>query len=134
LNHTAGERYKIVTDEIIKYVLGHFGELAAPVDKDVMDRIMRMPRARDLLNWEPSQSSIEELRQVFGCDLSDEEFLLRVLSSNQAAVDEVLAAGPKSYDYPRHDKPVMQLVRELSSRKEAAYIHIKKGDFSLTLR
>lgn len=134
LNHTAVERYKIVTDEIIKYVLGHFGELAAPVDKDVMARIKRLPRTKDLLNWEPPQSSIQELRQVFGPDLSDEEFLLRVLSSNQNAVDDVLAAGAKSYNYPRGDKPVLALVRELTSRKGEAFIDIKKGDFSLTLR
>jgi hypothetical protein len=134
LNHTAGERYKIVTDEIIKYVLGHFGELAAPVDKDVMARIKRLPRTKELLNWEPPQSSIQELRQVFGPDLSDEEFLLRVLSSNQKAVDDVLGAGPKSYNYPRGDKPVLALVRELASRKKEAFIDIKKGDFSLTLR
>jgi oxaloacetate decarboxylase alpha subunit len=134
LNHTSGERYKIVTDEIIKYALGHFGELAAPVDKDVMDRINRLPRTKELLNWEPPKSSIQELRQVFGSDLSDEEFLLRVLSSNQKAVDDVLTAGPKNYDYPRGDKPVLALIHELSNRKEQSYIHIKKGDFSLKLR
>ena len=50
LNHTAGERYKMVTDEIIKYVLGHYGELAAPVDNDVRDRVIQMPRARELMN------------------------------------------------------------------------------------
>lgn len=115
-------------------MLGHFGELAAPVDKDVMARIKRLPRTKDLLNWEPPQSSIQELRQVFGPDLSDEEFLLRVLSSNQNAVDDVLAAGAKSYNYPRGDKPVLALVRELTSRKGEAFIDIKKGDFSLTLR
>jgi oxaloacetate decarboxylase alpha subunit len=134
LNFTAGERYKIVTDEIIKYVLGHYGELAAPVDKDVMDCIMRLPRTKELLNWEPPQQSIQELRQEFGLQLSDEEFLLRVLSSNQEAVDEVLATGPRSYDYPRGDKPVLALVRELTRREDAAYIHIKRGDFSLTLK
>ena len=134
LNHTSGERYKIVTDETIKYVLGHYGELAAPVDKDVMDRIMQLPRTKELLHWEPTQISIEELRLEFGPELSDEEFLLRVLSSNQKAVDDVLAAGPKNYDYPRGDNPVLALVHELTRRKDAAYIHIEKEDFSLTLQ
>ena len=54
------------------------------------------------------------------------------MSSNQEAIDEVLDAGPKSYEYPRGDKPVMTLIRELAGRNEAAYIHIKKGDFSIT--
>ena len=45
------------------------------------------------------------------------------LSSNQQAVDEVLAAGPDSYDYPARDK----LVLELTSRKDIASISIQKG-------
>ena len=134
LNQTTGERYKVVTDEILKYALGHFGELAAPVDKEVMDSIKRLPRAKELVNWEPPQTSIQELRRQFGSDLSDEEFLLRVLSSNQAAVDEVLSVGPKNYEYHKASKPILTLLKELTKRKEPAYIHIKKGDFSLTLR
>lgn len=134
LNHTSGERYKIVTDEIIKYVLGHYGDLVAPVDKDVMERIKRLPRTQELLNWEPPERSIQELRKEFGNELSDEEFLLRVLTSNQEAVDEVLAAGPKNYAYPRGDKPILALVQELTKKKTVSYIHIQKEDFSLTLR
>jgi pyruvate/oxaloacetate carboxyltransferase len=134
LNHTAGERYKIVTDEIIKFVLGHYGEIVGEVDRDVRDRINKLPRTRELLNWEPPQKSMEELRKEFGPELPDEEFLLRVLSSNQEAVDHVLAAGPKNYDYPRGDKPVLALIQELAAQKHAAYIQIKKEDFSLTLR
>ncbi len=134
LNYTAGERYKIVTDEIIKYALGHYGEMAAPVDKEVMDLIKRLPRTRELLNWEPPQRSIEELRRDFDPNISDKEFLLRVLSSKQEAVDGVLAAGPKNYDYLRGDKPVLDLVRELTKRNDMAYVQIKKGDFSLTLQ
>jgi oxaloacetate decarboxylase alpha subunit len=134
LNHTAGERYKVVTDEIIKYALGHFGELAAPVDKDVLNRIKRLPRTKELLNWQPPENSIQELRKKFGPELSDEEFLLRILSSNQAAVDEVLSAGPKNYDYQMTNKPVMTLINELTKQNDQAYIHIKKGDFSLTLQ
>ena len=134
LNHTSGERYRIVTDEVIKYILGHYGDLAAPVDPDVKARVMAMSRTRELLDWAPTQRSIEDLRAEYDSDLSDEEFLLRVLSSNQQAVDEVLAAGPKTYDYPSRDKPILDLVQELTSRKDIASISIQKGDFSLTLR
>lgn len=134
LNHTTGERYRIVTDEVIKYILGHYGDLAAPVDPDVRAKVMAMPRTGELLHWQPPQRSIEELRQDHDPGLSDEEFLLRVLSSNQQAVDEVLAAGPGTYDYPPRDKPVLELVRELTSRRDITSISIQKGDFSLTLR
>jgi pyruvate/oxaloacetate carboxyltransferase len=134
LNQTAGERYQIVTDEIIKYVLGHYGELAAPVDQEVLAYIMRLPRTRELQHWELPQRGLDELRQEYGAGLSDEDFLLRVLSSNQDAVDEVLAAGPARYNYPRGDKPVLALVRDLIKRQDVASVHIQKGDFSLTLR
>ena len=131
LNLAAGQRYQVVTDEIIKYALGHYGELIAPVDRDVMDRIMKLPRTKELTNWQPPQFSIEELRREFG-PVSDEEFLLRVLSSNRKAVDEVLSMGPRNYSYPRGDKPVLSLIRELGERGDSAYIHVSKGDFSLT--
>jgi pyruvate/oxaloacetate carboxyltransferase len=134
LNHTAGERYKIVTDEIIKFVLGHYGEIEGEVDKDVRSRINKLPRTKELMNWEPPERSIGDLRREFGPELTDEEFLLRVLSSNQEAVDSVLAAGPKNYDYPRGDKPALALIQELAAKKHAAYIQVNKGDFSLTLR
>lgn len=134
LNHTTGERYRIVTDEVIKYILGHYGDLAAPVDPDVRAHVMALPRTRELLHWQPPQRSIEDLRRDYEPDISDDEFLLRALSSNQQAVDEVLAVGPGSYDYPARDKPVLDLVRELTSRKDIASISIQKGDFSLTLR
>ncbi|MEW5912410.1 MAG: carboxyltransferase [Thermodesulfobacteriota bacterium] len=134
LNYTTGERYKIVTDEIIKYALGHFGELAAPVEKEVMAKIKRLPRAKELANWQPPERSLEELRQEFGPELSGEEFLLRVLSSNQEAVDKVLACGEPPEEYPRGDKPVLALIQELTSQDQANYIEIEKKGLSLTLR
>ncbi len=134
LNRTAGERYKIVTDEIIKYVLGHYGELAAPVEKQVLDKIMKMPRTGELRDWEPPQKSLKTLRRELGPDLSDEDFLLRALSSNQDAVTEVLAMPSRNDHYPRGDKPLMALIEELGNRKVSASIQIQKGDFFLELR
>ncbi len=134
LNLSTEERYAVLTDEMIKYVLGHYGELAAPVDEAVRQKIMKMPRTQELLHWEPPHASLEEVRADFGPNLSDEEFLLRALSSNQQAVDDVLAQGPRAYDYPRGDKPVLALIQELTQRKDRFCIHIEKGDFSLTLQ
>jgi oxaloacetate decarboxylase (Na+ extruding) subunit alpha len=133
LNHTTGERYRVVTDEIIKYVLGHYGELDAPVEKEILDTIMRLPRTKELENWEPPQRSLEELRREVGNGLSDEEFLMRVLSSNQEAVSKVLAAGPNNSHYPRGDKPLLALIRELTRDREACRIHVRKKNFSLAL-
>ena len=86
----------------------------------------------DIEKFKPKINKLE-LRQEFGPDLSDEELLLRVLSSNQDAVDKLLSADPQEYIYPRGDKPLLALIQELIQKKRAAYIHIEKGDFSLTL-
>jgi pyruvate/oxaloacetate carboxyltransferase/biotin carboxyl carrier protein len=80
-NIVSGERYKQITDEAIKYVLGYYGEPVVPVDQNVMDRIMSLPRTKEFLNWKPEWylKSVEELRRETGPGLSDDDLLLRIL-------------------------------------------------------
>ena len=80
-NVVTGERYKKIPDETIKYVLGYYGDPVVPVDANLMDRIMALPRTRDFENWQPEGflKSVEELRQEIGPDLSDDDLLLKVL-------------------------------------------------------
>jgi pyruvate/oxaloacetate carboxyltransferase len=80
-NVVSGERYKQIPDEVIKYVLGYYGEPVVPVDQNVVDRVMSLPRAKEFANWKPEGyfKSVEELRQEIGPELSDDELLLRIL-------------------------------------------------------
>jgi pyruvate/oxaloacetate carboxyltransferase len=80
-NVISGERYRQITDEAIKYVMGYYGEPAAPVDQNVMDRIMTLPRTQAFLNWKPEgyDKSVEELRREIGPELSDDDLLLKIL-------------------------------------------------------
>ena len=84
-NVISGERYKQFTDEAIKYVLGYYGEPAGPVDQNVKDKAMSLPRAKEFLNWQPENylKSVEELRKEIGPDLSDDELLLKILIPGQ---------------------------------------------------
>lgn len=79
-NVISGERYKNFTDEVVKYVLGLYGEPAAPIDKDVVKKVMNSPHAEKLKNWKPAnyEASVEELRAQYGADLSDDELLLKI--------------------------------------------------------
>ena len=43
---SAPERYGNVPDQVIRYVLGTFGRPTAPVDPNILDRILERPRAR----------------------------------------------------------------------------------------
>jgi pyruvate/oxaloacetate carboxyltransferase len=80
-NVVSGERYKQITDEAIKYVLGHYGEPVVPIDQNVRDRVMSLPRTKEFLNWKPEGylKSVKELRQEIGPELSDDDLLLKIL-------------------------------------------------------
>jgi pyruvate/oxaloacetate carboxyltransferase len=86
-NIVSGKRYQNITDEVIKYALGYYGQPVAPIDKDVMDRIMNMPRTSEFINWRPEgyHKSVEDLRNEIGPDLSDDELLLKVLVPGKSA-------------------------------------------------
>jgi biotin carboxyl carrier protein len=77
----SGERYKQIPDEVIKYVMGYYGEPAAPIDQNIVDRVMSLPRAKQFVNWRPEgyDKSIEEFRREIGPELSDDELLLKIL-------------------------------------------------------
>jgi pyruvate/oxaloacetate carboxyltransferase len=80
-NVLSGERYKRITDEVVKYSLGLYGKPAFPIAPDLMDKIMSLPQAKEFADWKPQGyfKSVEELRQEIGPELSDEELLLKIL-------------------------------------------------------
>jgi oxaloacetate decarboxylase alpha subunit len=85
-NVISGERYKHVTDAVIKYMMGLYGEPAGPVDENVKDRIMATPQAKKLATWKPEGylKTIEEFRSEVGPQLSDDELLLRIIIAGKA--------------------------------------------------
>ncbi|MBW1672370.1 MAG: hypothetical protein JRJ45_01765, partial [Deltaproteobacteria bacterium] len=85
-NVISGERYGQVTDATIKYVLGYYGEPAGVLDQNLVDKVMSLPRTKELLNWKPEkyEKSIEKLRDEIGEELSDEDFLLRCLTPGKS--------------------------------------------------
>jgi oxaloacetate decarboxylase alpha subunit len=76
-NVTAGERYKIVSDEVIRYVLGHYGEPDGPIDSNIKDKILGSPKAKWWLTWKEPEVTVEDLRKIEP-GLSDEELLLKI--------------------------------------------------------
>ena len=86
-NVVSGERYRQITDETIKYVLGYYGEPVVPIDQNVMDRIMNLPRTKEFLDWKPEGylKSVDELRQEIGPKLSDDKLLLKILIPGKPA-------------------------------------------------
>jgi pyruvate/oxaloacetate carboxyltransferase len=80
-NVVSGKRYDRITDEVIKYSLGLYGKLTAPVDEKVMERINKLPQTDEFRGWKPENyfKPIEEFRSELGPDLDDGDLLLTIL-------------------------------------------------------
>ncbi|MCB1332991.1 MAG: hypothetical protein KDK26_04910 [Roseivivax sp.] len=131
MNVMQGERYKTIPDEVTRYVLGRFGQPAMPMDAQVEARIRDSRRAREL-EEEPHMASLDALRARIGKGYSDEEFLLRaVMPADQ--VDAMVAAGPARRGYDPKSRPVMQLLQELTKRKDLSSVVIEKPGLRLEL-
>ena len=130
LNVIQGERYRTVPDEVKKYALGYYGTPLAPVEPDVLDRIVANGSARIALTPPPQAPAVPALRKKYP-NASDEERLLRCLYAG-SQVDDMLAGGPMRIDY-YFDKPVVRLLRELAKRRTSGRVFISKGATRLEL-
>jgi oxaloacetate decarboxylase alpha subunit len=134
MNVMLGERYKQVSDEIIRYVLGFWGrEASEHVDPNFKDMILSLPRAKELSKWEVPQPSIQEIREKYGGPgVSDDELLLRYIVQEEE-IRAMRSKGPiKEYFTTRN--PIVALISELLMKKDLNYIHVKKGDLKITLQ
>ncbi|HVO87177.1 MAG TPA: pyruvate carboxylase subunit B [Casimicrobiaceae bacterium] len=130
LNVVHGERYRIVPDEVKKYVLGYYGELLAPVDPQAKDRIVANGAKSIALTPRPLEPAVPSLRARLP-HASDEERLLRYLMGD-VRVDDMLAQArtPKPSSA---EAPIVHLVRELLARRRAGRIHVSRPGFDLTV-
>ena len=133
INIVVGERYKEVTDQIIDYALGRYGEEgAAGMDPDIKDRILNSPRARELTRREPPDPSLREMRRKYGgAGVSDGEMMLRWIISKEE-VDAMRQAGPPR-EYLTATQPLVTLIGELTRRTDCRQIEVRKPGFSVTL-
>jgi oxaloacetate decarboxylase alpha subunit len=131
MNLVAPERYANVPDEVVRMVLGQFGEGAAPPDPEILERILAHPRAAELRDVEPL--SLQGARERFGAAISDEELLLR-LTMPAEQVDAMLAAG--GGDGPAAPapgaraarSPIVTLLRELEARPAVTALELRTSE------
>jgi len=121
LNVTTGERWSQMPDEIVKYVLGHYGPPPGELDPEVAAKALASPRAEEFARTE-HRLDLGEARARYGDAISDELLLLRMMLP-PAEVEAMLAATPgaaPSAPAPapaRH--PLVQLVEGIARRRPA---------------
>ncbi len=123
-NVIGAERYANVSDQVIRYVLGKFGRPTAPVDANVLDKILSKPRAKELMTEAPALNP-KDLRKRFGPRMTDEEMLLRsVMPEDQ--VDAMLAKGPAKLGYNPDTRGLMDLLRDVTARSDVSELDVEK--------
>lgn len=133
INVIVGERYKEVTDELIQYAVGLWGEEEhSSIEPNVKDKILSRRRAKEISQWEPPEPSLKELREKLGAPgVSDDDLLLRYF----AGADEVAAlraATPSNWNVAEKH-PVVAMVEKLTRNTGGRQIHIQNGRLSLRL-
>jgi oxaloacetate decarboxylase alpha subunit len=112
-----------VSDETIRYFLGHYGDAAAPFSPEIADKVLALPRAKELRDLEPLHVD----RARFRKGISDEELLLRLVMPAEQ-VDAMRSVGDSTplVRSPRH--PVVRLLREVAKREEITHLSVAAGD------
>jgi oxaloacetate decarboxylase (Na+ extruding) subunit alpha len=123
------ERWANVSDETVRYFLGHYGESPAPIDPAIADRVLSLPQANQLRDLKPI--SLEGARERFGRRISEEELLLR-LTMPAEQVDAMVAnrghAAPAPAARPGRS-PVVSLLQELARRPDISQFELtQNGD------
>jgi oxaloacetate decarboxylase alpha subunit len=131
-NVMLGERYKEVSDQVLEYALGIWGDGERDaMDPNVRDRIVSRPRAKVVARWKAPDMSVAELRRQFGGPgVDDDEVLLRYF----AGIDETKAmrAAPARSTGLDARQPLAQLIDALSQRN-FGYVRVEKGGYSVQL-
>ncbi len=131
-NVIGSARYANVPDQVIRYVLGKFGRPTAPVDANVLDGILSMPRAKELMAEAPALNP-KELRKRFGPRMSDEELLLRAVMPEDQ-VDAMLKEGPAKLGYNPDTRTLVELLRDVTARRDVSDLDVEKPGLKLSLR
>ena len=134
MNVILGERYKEVTDELIHYALGTWGEEeSSSIDDDIKDKILNRPRARELKDRPGPELTLQQFRaKLDGAGISDDELLLRYFAGRED-VEKLKAAGPPR-EYLSVQQPLILLITELTKKKHFHQVVVQRGDLAIRLQ
>jgi oxaloacetate decarboxylase alpha subunit len=132
INVILGERYKEVPDQVIQYALGIWGKEAIEVmDPNVRDQILNRPRAKEWIHWEQPEPTLQEIRQKYGANVSDEELIIRYYAGEDYV--NALSNNGKPREYVDATQPLVKIIEQLSTRKESNQIHIQRPGFTIRM-
>ena len=127
------ERWANVSDETVRYFLGHYGDPVAPLDPDVAERVLSRPGVDKLRQLEPL--SLDGARQRFGNRISEEELLLRLTMPAEQVDAMVAARGHAPAPAARPGRaPLVTLLQELARRPAISSLALQKDGETVVWR
>jgi oxaloacetate decarboxylase (Na+ extruding) subunit alpha len=132
LNVVTGKRYSMVPDEVVAYAVGHYGVPPAPIDSDVLDRIMSSNRAAEIAARPLEEPTLEELRKQHGTGTDDDLLILRALIPPHD-IEAMQASGPPRRDYPL-SSPEIEQIQALMATARGQYVALETERMGLELR
>jgi len=98
------ERYSRIPDEVLKFVLGHFGTPEGPISPEVLEKVAALPRTAEF-SVPKVERTLEELHAEyaakFGRELTEEEMLLRIVMPEDQAEIAINAAPAPTWSGSR---------------------------------
>ncbi len=127
MNVMGTERYATVPDEVRRYVLGGYGEIAGDIDPNLFDRIARgaepvMERPGALV-----PPALDRLRSERGPFQSDDDLLLAAFYAPKE-FDALKEAGPIDVASPLDGGPLPTLIREIVRRPDVRALQAAIAD------
>jgi oxaloacetate decarboxylase (Na+ extruding) subunit alpha len=122
LNVMGKERYDTVPDEVRKYVLGQYGEIAGPIDPNLFDRITKGAAPTTERPGDHLAPGIPKIRRERGPFASDDDLLLAAFYPDRE-FKALKVAGPIDTDYPLSSTPLVTLLKEVALRRDISTFH-----------
>jgi oxaloacetate decarboxylase alpha subunit len=133
LNVVTGERYSLVPDQVVAYAAGHYGAPPAPIEADVLDRIMAAENAERIVASPPEQPTLEELRSRHGTTEGEDDLLILKALIPEPDIAAMQAAGPVRRDYPLAPEGLAEL-QQLIATVQTPYVRVATERYGLELR
>ena len=131
MNVISGERYKLVPNEIKKYVLGYYGALLGPIAPEIREKIIDNGASNIPLTPAPIEPMLPALRELHPDENIDMLLLRAMFAGSQ--VDEmkktVAAGGNPDEIYG----PILGLVKALYAKSPTGTQSLKTADLQIVL-
>ncbi len=134
INVIVGERYKEVTDEMLLYALGFWGEEEArSIEPNLRDRLLERSRAKELARGKPPETSLKEFREKFGgAGISDDEALLRYFAGAENVA--AMKGNGSAQERKPAGKALITLIEKLTGQPRYRQIYLRKKEVTVHLQ